>query len=79
MSDERQAYVTPIESLLRRVEETAWASVTEESGWTYSTNIGHLTHWAADEIERLRAQLAEAQAERKRQSDADAEVSGVAP
>lgn len=39
--------------LLRRIHPQAWAEIAEPSGWTYHTNIGHLAHRAADELERV--------------------------
>ena len=62
--NDQVAKVATIDSQLRRIERSAWAVVTNENGWTYSTNIGLLVHHAADDLAALRAQLAEAQAER---------------
>ena len=55
---------TPITDLLRNIKIDAHCKIEEPNGWSYYTNIGHITHEAADkidadaeEITRLRAEL----------------------
>jgi hypothetical protein len=49
---------TPLIDQLRHFHPEATATVTEPNGWEFWTNsVGRLMHEAADEIERLTAEL----------------------
>ena len=52
------AMKTPLVDLLRRIDINASAEITEPSGWSYFTNIGNLTHMAADELDKKEEELA---------------------
>ena len=49
---------TPLVDLLRHIDLGASAEITEPSGWSYFTNIGNLTHMAADELDKKEEELA---------------------
>jgi hypothetical protein len=52
---------TPLVDLLRRVSVDSWAEITEPNGWSYHTNIGRVTHEAADIIEAQQKKIVDLQ------------------
>ena len=48
-----------ITDLLRNITINSIATIKESSGWSYNSNIGHITNEAADEIERLQKENTE--------------------